>query len=393
MNEKWKFEHRNLIEKRQLVQRRLTAPWRTVSVLGLLALLASGCATGLGPRALRSERPDYNQQILRSADAEMLLNLVRLRYNDSPLFLELGAVVAQYGYDASFNACGQVPGSGDGGATVGTGLGYGEHPTVTYTPLTGEEFATRMLTPIPLDSIMLFEQTGWSAERLLLVTVQRINDLFNAPTATGPTPERKPDYEAFADFAERFQRLRLAGLIGLNWEMKEHETDPPGRNPRFWLRPPADPNSPLAADVAAVRRFLGLGSPAQDDFELTAFPFERQPTEVGMRCRSLLGVLYFLSKSVEPPAPHVQTGPRHGHRGRRRTTVRLVEGHRQGHDHPLARGTSAERVRRRPASRLVVLHRRRRPELEGHLQPAEHPLLASSGDRQGQIAPPDAAGG
>ena len=30
--------------------------------LGLLALLASGCATGLGPKALRSERPDDNQQ-------------------------------------------------------------------------------------------------------------------------------------------------------------------------------------------------------------------------------------------------------------------------------------------------------------------------------------------
>ena len=27
-----------------------------------------------------------------------------------------------------------------------------------------------------------------------------------------------------------------------------------------------------------------------------------------MRCRSLLGVLYFLSKSVEPPAPHLQAG-------------------------------------------------------------------------------------
>ena len=35
---------------------------RTPLIPGLLALLASGCATGLGPRAVRSERPDYNQQ-------------------------------------------------------------------------------------------------------------------------------------------------------------------------------------------------------------------------------------------------------------------------------------------------------------------------------------------
>jgi hypothetical protein len=31
-------------------------------------------------------------------------------------------------------------------------------------------------------------------------------------------------------------------------------------------------------------------------------------TEVGLRCRSLLGVLYFLSAAVEPPAPDVEAG-------------------------------------------------------------------------------------
>jgi hypothetical protein len=280
-------------------------PFRAGSIPGLLALLASGCATGLGPGAVRHERPDYNRQIVRSADAEMLLNLVRLRYNDSPLFLELGGVVAQYSYDASLTAGAQA-GDGASGA-FGSALAYSEKPTVTYTPLAGEDFATRMLSPIPLDSIMLFEQSGWSAERMLLVAVQRVNDVFNAPTAGGPTPGRKPDYEAFADLAERLERLRLAGLVGLNWEMREHEKQPPGRNPRFWVRPPADPSSPLAADVAAVRRYLDL-EPGRDEFRLTAFPFERRPSEVGLRCRSLLGVLYFLSQSVEPPAADVEAG-------------------------------------------------------------------------------------
>ena len=46
---------------------------RAGAVSGLLAVLASACAMGLGPRALRSDRPDYNEQIIRSADAELLL--------------------------------------------------------------------------------------------------------------------------------------------------------------------------------------------------------------------------------------------------------------------------------------------------------------------------------
>ena len=274
----------------------------------LLALLASGCATGLGPKTIQTERPDYNQQIVRTGDEQMLLNLVRLRYNDTPLFLELGTVVAQYGYTASLNAAGQLtshPGTSQ--ANLGLGLGYSETPTITYTPLSGADYAERMLTPIPLDSLMLFNQTGWSQERLMLVVVQRINDVFNAPTATGPTPEIPPNYQTFLKLAENLRHLQTAGLVGMNWEARDNEKQPPGRNPQFWVRPPADTNSPLAADEALVRRDLEL-NPGQQSFRLTAFPFERQPNEVGIRCRSLLGVLYYLSQSVEVPAPHRAAG-------------------------------------------------------------------------------------
>src|SRR5262249_41482037 len=205
------------------------------------------------------------------------------------------------------------------GATLGTALDYAEKPTITYTPVTGEEAAARLLAPISIDSIMLFQQAGWSADRLLLLTVQRVNDVFNAPTAGGPTPARKPDYEVFADLAERMERLREARLEGVNWVQKAHAAEPsepdqkkpetgaPGRELRFWIHQPANPRSPLAADVAAVRRALGL-EPGRDEFVLTAFPYDRQPSQVGVRCRSLLSVLYFLSQSVEPPLPDVQAG-------------------------------------------------------------------------------------
>jgi hypothetical protein len=256
---------------------------------------------------VRSERPDYNREIVHSTDAEMLLNLVRLRYNDSPLFLELGSVVSQYTYDASLNATGQVGASVAAKGTLGTGLEYSERPSITYTPLAGEEFATRMLTPIPLDWMMLFEQAGWSADRLLLVTIQRVNEITNAIEATGPMPERVPDYAMFYDLVERVRRLRAAGLIGLNWERGEKgPVNPPGRHRRLWLRDAA-PGSALADDVAAVRRELDL-APDRREFHLTAFPYGRKPNQVGLRCRSLIGILYFLSKSVEVPAPHVDAG-------------------------------------------------------------------------------------
>ena len=70
---------------------------------------------------------------------------------------------------------------------------------------------------------------------------------------------------------------------------------------------PADPNSPLATDVEALRSSLGL-EPGSTHFDLTGFPYGRRPNEVGMRGRSLLGILYFLSSAVEPPPEDIATG-------------------------------------------------------------------------------------
>jgi hypothetical protein len=328
---------------------------RAAWVPSLLVLLASACTTGLRPQALRGERPDYNRQIAHSADAEMLLNIVRLRYSDTPLFLG-SAGSWRNSYDASLSVTGQISGSGPSGATVGTGLAYAEKPTITYTPLSGEQFATRMLMPIPLDWLMLFEQTGWSAERLLLVAVQRVNDLFNAPSASGPTPERAPDYEAFEEFAERLHRLQSAGLLGLNWEKQENEKQPPGRNPRFWLHQP-DPRSPLAADVAAVRRQLGL-EPGRNDFALTAFPFDSDRPKSG--CAAVTPRRALLLSQASCPRPTAGRR-RHPHEGRRRATID-GRGHGQGH------GIHSQKERRKRTLRSSTAargsRRRRRPELE-----------------------------
>lgn len=303
-------------------------------MLALLTTLASAsCTTGLGPKTLRTERPDYNRQLLGSHNAEMLLNLVRLRYNEAPLFLQVGSMVANYKYEAGMSAGGGV-GSGNGGSsgTFGGNLDYREQPTITYSPLIGEDFAQRMLTPLPIESIMLFEQSGWSAQRLMLVGVQQINEVYNAPTSNGPTPATEPDFETFLDLAQRLERLRDAGLVGFNWEFPRTGRRPsdrsaraktskatandaggdsaspaPGGLPRVWLHEPARPDDPLAADVAAVRRILDLPA-GRDEYVLDGFPFGRQPDHIGIRCRSLLGIMFFLSLAVEVPQEHVAAG-------------------------------------------------------------------------------------
>ncbi len=76
---------------------------------------------------------------------------------------------------------------------------YNEKPSIFYTPLEGDKFVRQMLTPIGLETILLLTRSGWSSERVLLQTVQTLNHLKNAPSASGPTPESEPEFREFRE--------------------------------------------------------------------------------------------------------------------------------------------------------------------------------------------------
>ena len=64
-------------------------------LLALLALGPIGCLN-YGPISLKSERSKYNLAIQKTNDEQLLLNLVRLKYRDTPFFLEVGSVASQF---------------------------------------------------------------------------------------------------------------------------------------------------------------------------------------------------------------------------------------------------------------------------------------------------------
>ena len=56
----------------------------------LLASLVYGGCTTLGPQALDQTRLQYNEVVKRTTEEQLLLNIVRLRYNESTLFFTVG---------------------------------------------------------------------------------------------------------------------------------------------------------------------------------------------------------------------------------------------------------------------------------------------------------------
>ena len=79
-----------------------------VASVGVPGLVLGGCTTRLGPKAIRRERPDFNQQIVRSGEEQMLPNLVRLRYSDTLLsfvvILWLAIILGSVGLFAPSNS-------------------------------------------------------------------------------------------------------------------------------------------------------------------------------------------------------------------------------------------------------------------------------------------------
>src|SRR5262245_57672889 len=68
--------------------------WASQVVRTLLIFSVTGC--GLGPRALEKTRLPYNEAVKVTTEEQLLLNIVRLRYTDTPSSLGVSSIAAQF---------------------------------------------------------------------------------------------------------------------------------------------------------------------------------------------------------------------------------------------------------------------------------------------------------
>ncbi len=178
---------------------------RTTGIL-ILALSASLCASGchLPSKAIRSDYSTYNQTIQYNQSQQMLLNLVRLKYRETPLFLKVGALSASYSYSmdgsANFAVGGRTKGYG-----VRAGAAYSTRPTITYTPLEGNTFVQQVLSEVETTEFILMIRSGWSIDKLCSIIVERIGDNHNDPD--------EPGYEQFKTVVEALDEAQGAGNL------------------------------------------------------------------------------------------------------------------------------------------------------------------------------------
>jgi hypothetical protein len=180
----------------------------------------------------------------------MLLNVVRMRYADAPVFMDVTSVINSYSLIRNASAGATVSSVAPNEVTLGAAATFANTPTVTYQPLTGERFMKNMLRPIPPVGVFQMLQTEWSAEVLLRISVRTINGLRNASRGAPADPR-------FEELMTAVSRLQAAG--GLNIRIEDRKD-----GEAVILALPAPPGGTIAADRSEVQRLLGIEAGATD---------------------------------------------------------------------------------------------------------------------------------
>lgn len=225
----------------------------------------------------------------------MLLNIIKLRYGDTPVFLEVGSIVNQYILERELEAAASLRSGdllGEGVGFTGTGK-YSDRPTITYNPLMGDKFSKSLLTPIPPQALLSLLQTGWNAEFILRICLSAINDLYNSSgrwLGTG-----KADKE-FDQLLKHLNNIQQAG--GLGARLVERG----GNKTIIFFRRELDQD--IERQVQAVNELLGL-NPNKREYRIVYGSSAADDTEIAMLTRSMLDIISEVAQYIEVPAQHI----------------------------------------------------------------------------------------
>jgi hypothetical protein len=270
-------------------------------LIGLVLLSFTGCAS-IGPRTVARDRFDYVTAISDSWKSQMLLNLVKIRYGDAPVFLDVASVISQYQYVLQGSLGGSfswgLPSPGSSSQSLNTqALGaYTERPTITYSPLSGEKFSRSLMTPIPPAAVFNFLQGGYPVDLLLRVAVHTINGIRTRFAAGVRMREADPE---FYQLVEKLLNIQQSGEIG----MRVTQVGKQVTTSIVFSKKSVSPA--VQADRAEVRRLLGLNAEA-NEFSVVYGSVAANDKEIAMLTRSLSEILTDLSSYIDVPAANVE---------------------------------------------------------------------------------------
>jgi len=277
--------------------------WHPLLRAGLLSgvVVLAGCHS-IGPHTVATDRFDYSAAIADSWKQQTLLNIVKLRYLDLPVFVDVSSIVAGYSLQTGVTVGGTLSSSkavqGDF-SSAGAQAIYTDRPTITYTPMTGQKFLHSLITPIEPKNIFFMLQAGYAADFILALTTESLNGLHNRSTAAGALREADPD------FTRVLQLLREVQAAGA-FRMRVMENADKTETTVVFFR--GDNLSPEMIDkFSEIRRLLKL-SEGDSQLKLVYSSATGGPGELGVGSRSMLQIMSAMATYTDVPAADLKDG-------------------------------------------------------------------------------------
>src|SRR6516162_9840382 len=272
----------------------------------LVALCPLSCEH-LGPRTIVADRVAYDDAVATSWKEQALLNIVKLRYFDTPFFVDVAQIVSGYtlgeqvtpalGFNQAF-----FPGATFGQRLVGNLAlqeTYLDRPTVSYAPQTRPDFIRNLAIPLPPSAVLYMMQAGYPVDLVFDLTLDAINGVQGRTLSGMQLRPASPEYHRVVEIIRKAQ---VSGNVGMRIEVGKDKKE---SLVMFFRDPDIDPE--LAAELAEARALLHI-DPAQRDFRVVFGVTRGGPGEVTMATRSIYRVLTLLAASVQVPEVHLAEG-------------------------------------------------------------------------------------
>jgi hypothetical protein len=271
--------------------------WIAMGLMIIMALQIVGC-TGIGPPTVARDRFDYITAISESWKRQTLLNLLKTRYADAPVFMDVTSVINQYAVEGQvqLGATWAESPLGDFQNVSGSGK-YTDRPTITYSPIMGEKFTKSLMTPIPVPGILFLLQSGYPADFVIRITVHTINGIENR--FGGSMTGRAADHR-FKELIKSLRKIQIAGGLGMR-------VKPMGEKKAvvMFFRPVTD--EAVASDRKKVMEILGL-NPDAPEFKVVYGSYAEDDTEIAILSRSMLQIMIDVGSYIDVPASDVAEG-------------------------------------------------------------------------------------
>ena len=275
----------------------MTIVTKQLLLLTVTAILTA--CNSFGPDALRGTHPLYNDAIVGSMNDQFIQNVVRLHYRDPVFFLDVASVTASMKLDMS-GGLDQASNQLNGGPNIlkySLGADYSTSPTISFAPLQGEGFVKSILSPIPIEALFALSGSGWNAQRVFGLCVERINGIENAPSASGPTPSKAPNPDS------KLKRLLLLMEVVSHAQLIAPRINPKTNEPQLEIK-----SSPeFREQIREIKELLGLDQ-SLEVFNVNGDFLGSRPDTISIRTRSLMSIFFYLSHHVDSPQSHKEEG-------------------------------------------------------------------------------------